>query len=159
MNWFQRVMAGRYGVDQLTIAVMVVYIILILVAQFTGAVSYTHLGEKTTQLIFPLFLPSCIFYQRFSQSDCLHQRPPGRTVINAGATFHTGTNPIAVKCLDIFYSRIFFQHAGDQIHGAPGYTTAAPDTCGDVYKRQIFPSSSNTTHLIVVDPISNPIFM
>lgn len=36
MNWFQRVMAGRYGVDQLTIAVMVVYIILILVAQFTG---------------------------------------------------------------------------------------------------------------------------
>ena len=35
MNWLRRFMAGRYGVDQLSIALLVFYLLLALVGQFT----------------------------------------------------------------------------------------------------------------------------
>lgn len=36
MNWLQKMMYGRHGVDQLSIALMVFYLILSLIFQFTG---------------------------------------------------------------------------------------------------------------------------
>ena len=35
MNWLRKFMAGRYGVDQLSFALLILYLILILIAQFT----------------------------------------------------------------------------------------------------------------------------
>ena len=36
MNWFRKMMAGRYGTDQLSIALLVLYMLLYLLAQITG---------------------------------------------------------------------------------------------------------------------------
>lgn len=59
MNWFQKIMQGRYGTDQLNIALMVFYLILWILAEVT---------HFSVLLILSLFLLVAVFYRIFSKN-------------------------------------------------------------------------------------------
>ena len=59
MNWFRKIMQGRYGTDPLNIALMVFYLILWLLAQVT---------RFYVLLVLSLFLLAAFFYRAFSKN-------------------------------------------------------------------------------------------
>ena len=59
MNWFKRFMVGRYGTDQLSMALMVIWIFISILSRFTG---------NRIINIFYIIMPIIIFYRIFSKN-------------------------------------------------------------------------------------------
>lgn len=64
MNWFRKLMAGRYGIDQLSIALLIAYLPLSLAAQLSG-VQLLH--------IFALALIALCYFRIFSRNMAKRQ--------------------------------------------------------------------------------------
>ena len=59
MNWFKRFMVGRYGTDQLSMALMGIWIFISILSRFTG---------NRIINIFYIIMPIIIFYRIFSKN-------------------------------------------------------------------------------------------